>query len=164
MRKVINANYVVKTTGTCGALAVDTAPECYEAVGKLLAAAGTPVRTEEVRRLPSRAPFKRACIPAFALTTLALLSPPSQVKNATEPAGCALARTPDGSVLATFNTVGPVAGGSCGLVPAAVGGTAHSLVNLTLRLDAAGSSALIIMAGPADVWYAHIPWHICLIC
>lgn len=47
VRKVIDANYVVETSGSCGDLAIDTAAECYEAVKKLLPS-NTSIITNEI--------------------------------------------------------------------------------------------------------------------
>ena len=129
VRKNIQANYVVKTTGSCGDLTIDTAAECYAAVAKLLPK-GTAITSTAV----TNATMARGC-------SVEQHAPNGGVVAIFNRGGAAPAETAAAAAV------------TCGTAPTSVTGATSSLVNLTLSLSALTNEARISMSGPAGVWF-----------
>jgi hypothetical protein len=124
VRKEIQANYDVKSSGPpCGDMIIQTAPECFQAVAKLLPNATTTTSTVDSNSsLPAGCSIERAASGTIDITF-------NKVR------------------------AGVTSSATCGGTSSVVSGTAKSLVQLHVSMDKSAEEVHITMSGPSAVWY-----------
>jgi hypothetical protein len=124
VRKVIQANYDVKSSGpACGDMTIQTAPECFQAVAKLL-----PNTTTTTSTVDSKSSLPAGC---------------SIERDSSGKIDITFNKVQAGGISST----------TCGGTSSVVSGTTQSLVQLHVSMDKSAEEVRITMAGPSAVWY-----------
>ena len=124
VRKEIQANYDVKSSGpACGDMTIQTAPECFQAVAKLL-----PNTTTTTNTVDSNSSLPAGC---------SIERDPTGVIDITF------------NKVQTGGASSTTCGGSSGVMS----GTTASLVQLHLSMEKSAEEVHITMVGPSAVWY-----------